>query len=701
MPKNRKALPYGRGDDSTAPDGRLPAGEDLRSLLSDTGTEEGAPETADAESAPPSPAAGQPDAQALPGLSGEDLDDILSAVAETAALAAVPDRPNRHGTAQQERRLLRVLNGGQANTMPDTPMRGMGKLLSDPGAVASLDDILDADDLLAGDPFAGFDDSLTDSILGEEEDSAESPVAPPPDPARQTAAETARARQHLDDILADLPLLLLPTRSGSTPDSPAQSGDSTAFSPLDPGSEPRSDPAPARSEPPAEKSPTSAPATLSWQDDAVLAERGRNGAGQQGMRGRQGRIRTERPVEADREGSDILDLFDQPSEDPFREDRAPVPARRGAPGRQSPAERTAGVDDLDRLLKVGTARPTKASKWVPRIFWLGVLGVLTWLAFQPYAFEVGGDFVIQPFDRAEARARTDGEITVINVAQGDWVEKDQILAVISNWDEERDVILNETDDVRLRADLATLTQGASPEQINVAEEALRTAEVQVEIAARNLARQETLFASGTIPEKEMLASRDQHDLAIAARNQAQAGLDLVKADASQTEVDAQIAAIARNDEELSFARLMLEYTNVRAPAAGQIVSSMTEVPVGAYLSTGSLFAEIENNRTVIAEIDLPEITVEEVVLGATAELRLWSEPERSIFGTVHSIAPRAEESEFGPVIRVQVEVPNPDGDLSANMSGFGKISAGERPVWQVFSRAVYRFFTIEVWSWLP
>jgi hypothetical protein len=128
---------------------------------------------------------------------------------------------------------------------------------------------------------------------------------------------------------------------------------------------------------------------------------------------------------------------------------------------------------------------------------------------------------------------------------------------------------------------------------------------------------------------------------------------------------------------------------------------MTEVPVGAYLSTGSLFAEIENNRTVIAEIDLPEITVEEVVLGATAELRLWSEPERSIFGTVHSIAPRAEESEFGPVIRVQVEVPNPDGDLSANMSGFGKISAGERPVWQVFSRAVYRFFTIEVWSWLP
>jgi multidrug efflux pump subunit AcrA (membrane-fusion protein) len=400
----------------------------------------------------------------------------------------------------------------------------------------------------------------------------------------------------------------------------------------------------------------------------------------------------------------LTDLLREDNDDLFLspEDDEPPSQRPAADPATSPARRrSAGMDDLDRVLQMGAAKPTTASKWRTRLIWAAILGGLTWLAFQPYAFEVGGDFIIQPIDRAEARARTDGEITVINVAQGDWVEKDQILAVISNWDEERDVILNETDNARLRADLATLTRGASPEQINVAEEALRSAEVQVEITARNLARQETLFASGTIPEKEMLASRDQHDLAIAARNQAQAGLDLVNADASQTEVDAQLAAIARNDEELAFARLMLEYTNIRAPAAGQIVSSMTEVPVGAYLSTGSLFAEIENNRTVIAEIDLPEITVEEVALGATAELRLWSEPERSLFGTVQAIAPRAEESEFGPVIRVQVEVPNPDGDLSANMSGFGKISAGDRPAWQVFSRAVYRFFSIEVWSWLP
>ena len=146
---------------------------------------------------------------------------------------------------------------------------------------------------------------------------------------------------------------------------------------------------------------------------------------------------------------------------------------------------------------------------------------------------------------------------------------------------------------------------------------------------------------------------------------------------------------------------MLEYTNIRAPVAGQIVSPMNAVPVGHSLPVGGLFAEIENNRTVIAELSVPEITIQEVTVGAPVELRLWSDPHTALTGTVRSIAPRAEAQEFGQVVRVQVEVPNPDGRLAANLTGFGKIAAEERPVWQAFSRAIERFFMIEVWSWLP
>jgi multidrug efflux pump subunit AcrA (membrane-fusion protein) len=536
------------------------------------------------------------------------------------------------------------------------------------------------------DPFGDFESDLTDMLLGTDidDDDAEDDVPSGrkrPPPSGMTTAAQDETRALLEDLLSSAPPVAAPVDdsgtgtwhdaglpSDSPPDMATGETVTTGHTVIDrPGSlntglilssSSRFDPAAADSSP-------------SLQTQPPERTRAR---------------RRQEPTGGRDDGS-IEALFAE-QDIPFAPDK---PARR----------RSAGMDDLDRLLQVGTGKPTVASKWRARIVWAAILGGLVWLAFLPYAFEVGGDFVIQPIDRAEARTRTDGEVTAINVAQGDWVEKDQILAVISNWDEERDVVLNESDDERLRAELATLTHGARPEQIKVAEEALSTADVQVEITARDLARQERLYALGTIPEKEMLDARDAHEVAVAMRNQAQANLDLVKSGAQQTEIDAQLAAIARNDEELSYARLMLEYTNVRAPVAGQIVSDMTKVPVGAYLATGSLFAQIENNSTVIAEIELPEITIEEVQVGAQAELRLWSEPERSIFGTVRAIAPRAEESEFGPVIKVQVEVPNPDGDLSANMSGFGKITAGERPAWEVFSRAVYRFLTIEVWSWLP
>lgn len=365
------------------------------------------------------------------------------------------------------------------------------------------------------------------------------------------------------------------------------------------------------------------------------------------------------------------------------------------------SQQSAAMSSLDSILQVGTARPTTRSKWFRRLFWVVVLGGLIWLGTRPYTFEVGGEFVIQPSARAEARARTDGEIMSVNVRRGDWVNADDVLAVISNWDEALDVSQNEADGARLRADLETMKAGARPEQIAVAAEVLHTAEKQVEISARELERMEALFASKTIPERELLEARDAHDVAVSRRNEARANLDLAEAKPRESELNAQLAAIARNDEETEFARRMLESTNIRAPVSGQIVSDLAKVPIGAYLATGALFAEIEDNRTVIAEISLPEVTVQEVKIGAPVELRLWSAADTSIYGKVRAIAPRAEPTDLGPIVRVEVEVANPDGWLAANMTGFGKVTAGDLPAWQVFTRAIYRFFTIEVWSWLP
>ena len=379
--------------------------------------------------------------------------------------------------------------------------------------------------------------------------------------------------------------------------------------------------------------------------------------------------------------------------------KSPDPIAEPRP-RREPARRS-GMKELDHVLQAEAARRAPQRKWLVRLIWLALLGGLLYVAFLPYRFEVGGEFTIQPFDRAEVRARTSGEITTVNVREGDWVEAGEVLAVLANWNQTHNLALIRSEGERLQAQLATLTDGARAEEITVAEQTLASAEVQLARALQDLERQETLFASGTITLKAVEDARSARDLALSARDQAAAALALVRAGPRETDVEALQATIAGNAEQQEFAELMLEYTNVRAPVAGQIVSSLNEVPVGFSMPTGGLFAEIEDNRTVIAELAVPEITIEEVEIGAPVELRLWSNPDDAITGTVRSIAPRAEEQDFGWAVRVQVEVPNPDGRLAANMTGFGKIEAAERPVWEAFSRAIERFFVIELWSWLP
>lgn len=381
--------------------------------------------------------------------------------------------------------------------------------------------------------------------------------------------------------------------------------------------------------------------------------------------------------------------------------RVETPAVMPEPQPRREPVRRGGMTDLDHVLQAQAARSAPKRKWLVRLIWLVLLCGLIYVAFQPYRFEVGGEFVVESSDRAEARARTSGEITALHANEGDWVEADTVIAVLSNWNQTRDVSLIKSEGARLEAQLATLMEGSRPEEIAVAEQALASANLQLATRLQELERQETLFSSGTIALKAVEDARNNRDLAQSVRDQAAATLALVQAGPRQTEIDALKATTEGNAEELAFAELMLEYTNIRAPVSGRIVSSMNDVPLGHSLTVGGLLAEIEDNRTVVAELAVPEITIEEVVVGAPVELRLWSDPYDTITGTVRSIAPRAEEQDFGWVIRVQVEVPNPDGRLAANMTGFGKISAEERPVWQAFSRAIQRFFVIEVWSWLP
>lgn len=357
--------------------------------------------------------------------------------------------------------------------------------------------------------------------------------------------------------------------------------------------------------------------------------------------------------------------------------------------------------NLEALLDPKRARRSWKSRWKALLVWAAVIVGALFVAFLPYPFEVGGEFVLQPFDRAEVRARTDGEIVEVLVQEGDWVSTNQVLARQSTWDEERDIRVREAEIAKSQAELATLVAGPRQEEIVVAERRIETAVVQVTAAKRELERQQELLGRGAGADKMVAVEENKYLLALAELEEARAELELLKAPVHESEVQAAEAAIARDSSDLEYKRLQLEHALIKATADGRVVTPLAQLAVGSFLPVGGLFAELENSRTVLAEIEVPETDVPEVSLGAPAELRLWSSPREGVPGVVRRISPKAEERDFGRIVRVLVEVPNPDERLTPNMTGYAKIAAEERPVWEAFTRSLVRFFEIEVWSWLP
>ncbi|TCP63424.1 multidrug resistance efflux pump [Rhodovulum bhavnagarense] len=414
-------------------------------------------------------------------------------------------------------------------------------------------------------------------------------------------------------------------------------------------------------------------------------------------------------------GQDDLDLLldaalappaSNPDVDPATRPSA-LPLTVDGPAIDHPKRRKRGPEGaaasaaLDDVLAQTPSPRNRTGRSPMLLVWVLLLGTLFGAGLYPYPFSVGGEFIVQPVERTQIRARTAGEIIALHVREGDWVEKGKILASLSKWDVERDIAVLEAELERQRAELATLTADPRPEEVELAMQGVAAARAGFTAAQEDLVRKQQLFERGAVAQSVLEAARAAHAVAQAELQRSEAGLDLLRSPALQSEVDAATAEIDRIRQDLGFARLRLEHTDIRALANGQIVSTMSGISVGTYLREGDLFAELADNRTVLAEIEVPETEIDEVAIGADVTLKPWSAPNANLSGTVMRRAPAAEERDFGRVTRVVVEVPNPRGTLAGNMTGHAKIEVDERPAWQVFSRVLFRFVEVELWSWLP
>ncbi|WP_424969187.1 efflux RND transporter periplasmic adaptor subunit [Dinoroseobacter sp. S76] len=360
----------------------------------------------------------------------------------------------------------------------------------------------------------------------------------------------------------------------------------------------------------------------------------------------------------------------------------------------------AGPRPLPGLYAENTAK-SRRSKWIFRLSALVLLGALAYAAFQPYEFEVGGEFVILPDTRSEVGARVAGELIEIFVAEGDVVAEGDLLARMSDWEPRMEVEVRRAKLAQAEARLEDLLDGATPEEIAIVEESVAHAQAELPFLLSQAERAQELLDRNAISQVEYERIRMQYETGQIELRTAEARHAEITAPPTTTDVAVAEAEIERLKAELVYHQDQLDKVELRAIAPGRIVSENVHLLRGKYLNVGELFVEIEDHEVARAEVSVSETDIGLVQLGDVVRLKAWAIPDEERLGTVVSIAPSAEVEDFGRVVRVKTQFPNEEGFFRPEMTGFAKIDGAEMKTWEAFTRLFVRFFLIEVWGWIP
>lgn len=161
------------------------------------------------------------------------------------------------------------------------------------------------------------------------------------------------------------------------------------------------------------------------------------------------------------------------------------------------------------------------------------------------------------------------------------------------------------------------------------------------------------------------------------------------------------AALGRLKQALEYARSRLAGTQLRMPFAGYLVEGHLHQKEGMYMAQGEHFATAQVRRRPVVELLLPESEVAALKVGSPAEVRLQAYPQRPLQGELVAIEPVGTASLTGQTFRLLIELKEEDLLLRPGMSGYGKVTSGSKPLYLQLAQPLLRFTQIEVWSWLP
>jgi HlyD family secretion protein len=236
-----------------------------------------------------------------------------------------------------------------------------------------------------------------------------------------------------------------------------------------------------------------------------------------------------------------------------------------------------------------------------------------------------------------------GRILQVFVGEGARVQPGQELARLDTGELEAALLAARAQVAASEARLSELVQGARPQEIMSAEASLRASEERAAEAQRELERTRVLFQGGAVSRQTLDLAETGVAVALAAREQAEQGLALVREGPRVEAIAMQRALVEQARANVARAEAALENAVILAPFPGVITIRHREP--GEAVSAGAPVLTLLDPQDRWVRIYVREDQIGRVQLGTSAEITSDTYPDRIYGGEVVFLG---NEAEFTP-----------------------------------------------------
>jgi RND family efflux transporter MFP subunit len=301
--------------------------------------------------------------------------------------------------------------------------------------------------------------------------------------------------------------------------------------------------------------------------------------------------------------------------------------------------------------------PTKEQKKIEkknrfnmwRIIQIIALTLIIFGLLQPYSYRPSGAITLAPQTAQQLTSDIEGVVKDVLEDSGGYLKQGTVLATLDTDDLEAQKLVNEAD--------------MHEKQLN-----LKFEQVKCD-------REKSLFERGATSE--------------ASYQRAQG--ECLKAEA---EIQTLMARIDLLEGKIKRSQFVM-------PFDGRISELHLKERIGSFLKQGIPIASVVDDSVFRVDLELREVDLPLIKIGAPIEVRVYAFPNRVFEGKIESIAPAVESIEGLKLFRVSASIENVDQLLQTGMTGFAKAEGIEMKVWEILTRSLHRFFTIDIWAWLP